>query len=208
MLTRSSLVSPAVKQEESGSTVKQEPQACQLPRKRGLELEPLTQGAKRVKKERVKAEGNTAHSSFDPFPSFARPLAADCVEVHRALASLHPEVIQRVAADTGGCGRNRLVLDALIGTILSQNTTDVNSARAFASLKQAFPEWEMARTAPTEDLAESIRRGGLAGEGLGATGRGRAVVRTSVSGMRCRADSALPCPSSVPVCPLCTPPVS
>ena len=32
-------------------------------------------------------------------------------------------------------------------TILSQNTTDVNSARAFAKLKQKFPEWEMVRTA-------------------------------------------------------------
>lgn len=32
-------------------------------------------------------------------------------------------------------------------TILSQNTTDVNSARAFAKLKQRFPEWELVRTA-------------------------------------------------------------
>ena len=32
-------------------------------------------------------------------------------------------------------------------TILSQNTTDVNSARAFAKLKEKFPEWEMVRTA-------------------------------------------------------------
>lgn len=36
----------------------------------------------------------------------------------------------------------RAVLDSLIGTLLSQNTTDNNSRRAFASLKSAFPTWE------------------------------------------------------------------
>lgn len=34
------------------------------------------------------------------------------------------------------------VLDGLVSTILSQNTTDVNSQRAFASLKSSFPTWE------------------------------------------------------------------
>lgn len=36
----------------------------------------------------------------------------------------------------------KTVLDSLVGTILSQNTTDNNSRRAFHSLKQAFPTWE------------------------------------------------------------------
>jgi len=36
----------------------------------------------------------------------------------------------------------KTVLDSLVGTILSQNTTDNNSRRAFDSLKQAFPTWE------------------------------------------------------------------
>lgn len=39
----------------------------------------------------------------------------------------------------------RTVLDSLIGTILSQNTTDNNSKRAFASLKRAFSTWEEVR---------------------------------------------------------------
>ena len=38
-------------------------------------------------------------------------------------------------------------LAAQVCTILSQNTTDVNSAKAFAKLKEQFPEWEMVRTA-------------------------------------------------------------
>ena len=34
------------------------------------------------------------------------------------------------------------VLDGLVRTVLSQNTTEVNSQRAFDSLKSAFPTWE------------------------------------------------------------------
>ena len=49
-----------------------------------------------------------------------------------------------------------------MGTILSQNTTDVNSHRAFASLKAAFPTWEAVRTADPAAVEESIRSGGLA----------------------------------------------
>jgi endonuclease-3 len=53
-------------------------------------------------------------------------------------------------------------LDGLIGTILSQNTTDVNSHVAFASLKQRFPTWQEARRARTSSIAKAIERGGLA----------------------------------------------
>jgi endonuclease-3 len=53
-------------------------------------------------------------------------------------------------------------LDSLIKTILSQNTSDVNSDRAFESLKKSFPTWEEALEAPEEALADSIRAGGLA----------------------------------------------
>jgi len=33
-------------------------------------------------------------------------------------------------------------LDELIGTILSQNTSDVNSGRAYAQLRAMYPTWE------------------------------------------------------------------
>jgi len=33
-------------------------------------------------------------------------------------------------------------LDELIGTILSQNTSDVNSGRAYAQLRAMYPSWE------------------------------------------------------------------
>ncbi|MBI3932521.1 MAG: endonuclease III [Acidobacteria bacterium] len=53
-------------------------------------------------------------------------------------------------------------MDTLVETVLSQNTSDVNSARAFRSLKAAFPTWEaMARARPAR-LERAIRVGGLA----------------------------------------------
>ena len=53
-------------------------------------------------------------------------------------------------------------LDELIGTILSQHTSDLNSDRAFRALKSAFPSWEDVRDAPLDQLIDAIRAGGLA----------------------------------------------
>jgi endonuclease-3 len=53
-------------------------------------------------------------------------------------------------------------LGGLVGTILSQHTSDVNSGRAYAQLVAAFPTWEAVRDAPAEQVAQAIRVGGLA----------------------------------------------
>jgi len=50
----------------------------------------------------------------------------------------------------------------LVGTILSQNTNDVNRDRAFERLQGQFPTWELVRDAPTEALVEAVRPAGLA----------------------------------------------
>jgi endonuclease-3 len=47
-------------------------------------------------------------------------------------------------------------------TVLSQNTSDTNTARAFAALKERLPTWEDVLRAPVEDIADVIRPGGLA----------------------------------------------
>jgi endonuclease-3 len=52
-------------------------------------------------------------------------------------------------------------IDVLIGTILSQNTSDANSGRAFTSLKASFDSWEAVASAPAEHIAQVIRSGGL-----------------------------------------------
>jgi len=52
---------------------------------------------------------------------------------------------------------------ALIATLLSQHTSDLNSGRAYASLKAAFPNgWSQVREAEPEEIANAIRCGGLA----------------------------------------------
>ncbi|MCJ7446027.1 MAG: endonuclease III [Methanotrichaceae archaeon] len=52
-------------------------------------------------------------------------------------------------------------LDLLVCTILSQNTTDVNSIRAFNRLKEAYPYYEALLYAPNHEICEKIRVGGL-----------------------------------------------
>jgi endonuclease-3 len=54
------------------------------------------------------------------------------------------------------------VLDELIATVLSQHTSDINSERAFAQLKDRFPTWEEVADARPGDVADAIRCGGIA----------------------------------------------
>jgi endonuclease III len=53
-------------------------------------------------------------------------------------------------------------LSELVAVVLSQHTSDVNSERAFHSLRARYPDWESVRRAPTPDVADAIRSGGLA----------------------------------------------
>jgi endonuclease-3 len=53
-------------------------------------------------------------------------------------------------------------IEELVLTVLSQNTSDVNRDRAFAALRQRFPTWDALADARVEDVADSIRPGGLA----------------------------------------------
>jgi endonuclease-3 len=54
------------------------------------------------------------------------------------------------------------VVDELVATVLSQATSDINSGRAFASLKEAFATWEEVASAPVDEIANAIRSGGIA----------------------------------------------
>ena len=53
-------------------------------------------------------------------------------------------------------------LGGLVGTILSQHTSDTNSGRAYKQLVTTFPTWEKVRDAPTDKIVEAIKCGGLA----------------------------------------------
>jgi len=53
-------------------------------------------------------------------------------------------------------------LAVLVRGVLSQNTSDVNSGRAYSSLMAEFGTWEAIGAAPLPRIAHAIRSGGLA----------------------------------------------
>ena len=53
-------------------------------------------------------------------------------------------------------------VDLLVATILSQNTTDKNSLKAFGNLKSSSPDYELLLSLPEALIEEKIRVGGLA----------------------------------------------
>ncbi len=52
-------------------------------------------------------------------------------------------------------------VDALIATILSQNTTDKNSFKAYQNLKNNFKDWDEIALAKQKSIEQNIRVGGL-----------------------------------------------
>ena len=50
----------------------------------------------------------------------------------------------------------------LVLTLLSQNTSDTNSGRAFQQLLKRYPDWDAVLDAPVDELEDAIRPGGLA----------------------------------------------
>jgi endonuclease-3 len=52
-------------------------------------------------------------------------------------------------------------LEELIFTVLSQNTSDINTFRTFASLQKRFPTWKAVMKAAPGEVADAIKMGGL-----------------------------------------------
>lgn len=57
--------------------------------------------------------------------------------------------------------RRQDLVAVLVGTILSQNTTDVNSDRALERLRSRFASWAAVRDAPVGAVVDAIRPAGL-----------------------------------------------
>jgi endonuclease-3 len=53
-------------------------------------------------------------------------------------------------------------MSELVLTLLSQNTSDANSGKAFVRLLHAFPDWPSVMEAPVSEVEDAIRPGGLA----------------------------------------------
>ncbi|KZV67579.1 DNA glycosylase [Peniophora sp. CONT] len=111
-------------------------------------------------------------SDTSPFPDYPAPTPQDAADVHYVLAHAHPNhasarkapVDSATANSAATCGAVRDALDALIGTILSQNTSGRNSTAAKRSLDQTFGRhgFKAIAEAPREAVVDAIRMGGLA----------------------------------------------
>ena len=124
-----------------------------------------TSPLKRVKSEaktenktvpRVSRNKNTRTLS-SPFPKYKLPTPAMAYRALRELESVHG--IKKKPTNTSN---SVPVLDSLVRTILSQNTTDITSARAFKQLKTRFPSYEEIEVAKLKDIENEIKCCGLA----------------------------------------------
>lgn len=102
-----------------------------------------------------------------------RPTPEECEYVTASLSRLHPHVVtkndDRRKTLLESCGMRDSITDAVVSTMLSQNTTDKNSKAAFANLKTEFfsnPNangWELiANARDTSKLESAIKVAGLA----------------------------------------------
>ncbi|HEV2128598.1 MAG TPA: endonuclease III [Thermomicrobiales bacterium] len=77
----------------------------------------------------------------------------------------HLDEVERILDETYGPRKLRPSGDpvgTLVSTILSQNTSDINTECAYASLRARFPTWDAVVKANTDEVIDAIRSGGLA----------------------------------------------
>lgn len=122
-----------------------------------------------------------------PKASVQRPTPAECEFAVLELGKLHPAVLDKTneirnkappptatikqeddktpdeVFSSSSCGFQPSIMDGVVSTMLSQNTTAANSTRAFANLKKAFPDWNIVAGLFKPDKIETaIRVAGLA----------------------------------------------
>ncbi|CAN1777520.1 Putative DNA glycosylase At3g47830 [Linum perenne] len=107
-----------------------------------MHLRPTPQDCRAIR------ESLLAHNGFPPeFAKYRRDRRTRCPD--NGMQSVDSE-------------EKESVLDGLMKIVLSQNTTEVNSLRAFSNLKSAFPTWEDVLKAEPKSVENAIRCGGLA----------------------------------------------
>ncbi|KAI0535913.1 DNA glycosylase [Xylaria digitata] len=123
--------------------------------------------------KKLKSYSQFAAAQQSPYPDFPRPWPAECKLAHRILVSLHGEqkrpeemgLTTTAPTSRAGCGDSASVLDALVRTILSQNTSNANSSRAKLSMDAVYggsDAWEAIAEGGEAKLAKAIESGGLA----------------------------------------------
>ena len=105
---------------------------------------------------RYKEPPSAGSEDDEPYPKLKGPSPEECARAVAAMAAVYglPSAKRPVPTQRPD------LLDSLVGTILSQNTTDVNSRRAFKSLKEALPTWRDVLDADPATIIAAIRSGG------------------------------------------------
>ncbi|POS83927.1 hypothetical protein EPUL_004260 [Erysiphe pulchra] len=142
------------------------------------EVQDIANESKSTLKSRNKTSSNdlisrklssyVKYQNTTPFPDYTRPTAAECKLAHRILASQHGARIRpnevKAPKSRAGCGDSPSVLDALVRTILSQNTNGKNSTRAKLCMDEVYGKcdnWEAIVAGGQSKLQETIKCGGL-----------------------------------------------
>ncbi|GAA6006083.1 uncharacterized protein JCM10292_006542 [Rhodotorula paludigena] len=130
------------------------------------DVKPAGLSAAALKKQQLYT---TSRSSGTPFPQWQHPTPEEAKEVCDLLASVHgmperPKVLVDRPDAPAGCGQVPSVLDALVRTILSQNTTSKNSTTAKRSMDEVYGRagYRAVLDGGQAKLEEAIRCGGLA----------------------------------------------
>jgi endonuclease-3 len=80
--------------------------------------------------------------------------------IHNKLILINDLLIERFGIPVRN-SRTPDPLTTLVGTILSQNTNDNNSFRAFQALRKAYPKWSDANNASLAEIEKHIKPAGL-----------------------------------------------
>ncbi|KAK3905017.1 DNA glycosylase [Staphylotrichum tortipilum] len=113
---------------------------------------------------------------FSPYPYRLVPTPDACEEVHRILTELHGEVTQPeklppASLEIAGCGEVPCVLDALLRTLISGNTTMALADAAIKNLAQHYGlrqegtgagsiNWDKVRLSSHQELTQVIKVAG------------------------------------------------
>src|ERR1700687_4699893 len=124
-----------------------------------------------------KLSASVSNASLLTCPLYPTPSAGRAIPDTRSMQRRLAAILRRLRRTYGEPSPPRRLppLDELILTVLSQNTNDTNRDRAYADLRERFPEWDDVADAPLPAIARAIRHGGL---GPTKSVRLREILRT------------------------------
>ena len=125
--------------------------------KAGKAATPKAKASKASTASKARKAGGKATAAEEPYPDWSAPSPEVASEATAALAVAHGDYMPQKAAEA-----RKSILDSLVRTILSQNTTDKTSQVAFDRLKAGLPRWSEVLDAPEGVAEELVRCGGLA----------------------------------------------